>query len=113
MRYLQVTTNGDITTLHLPQKVLEEANALELELLDFVIEQKPMKLLISFDQVARCTSELIGPLIRARTRVRRYGGQIKLCSMSRGHREVFQICGLDGTVFQIYDSCREAAESFD
>ena len=55
----------------------------------------------------------IGALRRVDECVRAYSGQIRLSGMPAAVREVLKITKLDGGVFQIFDSCRSARESFD
>lgn len=93
----------------LKQRVLDE---LRDELLGFVDETQPDKLLIFFGQVEYCTSAAISGLLSVKRRLSVYGGEVKLCALTEAVEESFKRLGLTGAVFQVYDSVTEAVESF-
>lgn len=114
-QYFDVTLEKDITVVRLvdPARVdrlliHEPGN----ELVDFIERRQPEMLLIDFRNVTHFSSELIGGLLRARKRIRSLGGDLKLCEMSVGVRDLFRLTHLDGTVFQIYDTATEAKFAF-
>jgi len=75
--------------------------------------QHPERVIVSFDRVRFFGSEAVGVTLRVQKRVREYRGDIKLCSMGARVREIFDICGLVPTLFQVYDSTADAIASFD
>lgn len=107
---LQVTQHGDVTVIHPGTSIAERGRIIEFgdELTKFVEENKPQRLQINFEYVKIFVSEGISALIRAQKRVNDYGGKMNLCGMSKDLRQIFKICRLDGPVFDIYDSCRDA-----
>lgn len=111
---LQLTQSEDVSVVHLARNVVDRLFIRDLfdELADYVEQEKPRKLLINFDQVTHFSSEAIGGLIRVARRIRALGGEIKLCDMSPDIRGIFQLTNLDGTVFSVYDSAREALAEF-
>ena len=82
------------------------------ELIDFVEQSNPKNLIISFEHVTYCSSEVIGSLIRARSRVVTDHQTLKLCSMNDDVRKLFKLTNLDGTLFTIYDDSAQAIASF-
>jgi anti-anti-sigma factor len=103
-----------LTVIHADALLLERGVIFEWSdaLAEFIEREKPGKLLVSFEQVKRFSSEAIGALIRAHRRVQAYSGQLKLCGLDPVARAMFRTANLDGTVFEIFDSCQQARESF-
>ena len=89
----------------------ERINVFSDELLEFVSNEKPPRIVFTLKHVDRYSSEAIGGLIRVDKEVRSYGGEMKLC-MSHDVRELFRVTRLDGNVFDIYESESEAVASF-
>lgn len=79
-------------------------NELQRAIVNFVEQERPMKLLIDFTQVRRFSSETINALIRARRRLLDYHAKMCLCAMRPEIHEVFRLMRLDGTVFEIVES---------
>ncbi len=110
----QVEHHDDVTVVQLKSSYEDGAAcpwAAPLE--EFISERKPEKVLVDFEHVTRFPSQGIESLLRVDSRVRDYGGQIRLCGMLRAVRDVFKIADLDGRVFRILDSFRSAKKSFD
>ena len=82
------------------------------ELLHLISQERPPHLLINFARVVHCPSELINALIDVRSMVVGEGGQLRICGLRDETREVFQVLGLDGSLFEIHDSASRAIESF-
>lgn len=105
----------DVAVMHLiDHHVLDQGriNVLRDEMLRFIDEQKPAKLLVNFGGVTACSSQMIGCLITVWKHLSAEGGQMKLCGMHEYIRESFRICKLDGPIFEIYDSAPEALRAF-
>ena len=110
---LQVTQDSDLHVIHVPSELLDR---LEIQtwvsgLLEFVERDDTKNVIVNFDATNRFGSEAISGLLRAARRLREKGYEIRLCDMSPTIREVFRIMSLDGTVFQILDTVRDAATS--
>jgi anti-sigma B factor antagonist len=86
-------------------------NDLADDLIEYVQQAKPTKVVLTLKRVTRYSSEAIGGLIRVERRVRAEGGRVKLC-MNQELRELFKVTRLDGTLFEIYESESEAVASF-
>ncbi|MFO7903774.1 MAG: STAS domain-containing protein [Pirellulaceae bacterium] len=80
--------------------------------LEAIQAERPKRVVISFDGVSFFGSEAIGLILRIAKRVREYGGEVKLCSMGKMVREIFEVCHLVPTLFQVYDSTADAIASF-
>ncbi len=114
-QHFQVERAGGITTVTLTSAELLDrlvTNELQDELINLVESEQPVKLIISFDGVRRCSTEMINALLRARKRVGEYQGQIRLCAMRSTIRDVFKMLNLDGKVFQIFDTKADASDGF-
>jgi anti-anti-sigma regulatory factor len=83
---------------------------LEDELLDLVELQAPERLLIDFRKVTQCSTSVINGLLRAKKRLMNRDGQLGLCGMTVSIRDAYRMLNLDGTVFQIFDTCEQALE---
>ncbi len=111
---LRFSNVEDVVIVWLPQDLFELLSIVQTgeEMFRYVSHSKPMKLVISFDHVRSCGSQAVGDLIKLAKKVRAYGGELKLCSMSSRIQEVFDICRLIGPIFELYQSTGEAVESF-
>jgi anti-anti-sigma factor len=82
------------------------------ELMQFVDERRPGRLVINFNRIQYCSTALINGVLRVQKRLVELGGTIKLCGMSESVRESFDMLGLDGTVFHVYASEADALAAF-
>lgn len=80
----------------------------EDELLELLEERRPAKLLVDFEGVTHSSTAVINGLLRAKKRLLSCGGQLALCDMRPTIREAYRILNLDGAVFTIYDTRRQA-----
>lgn len=111
---LRFSTIEDAVVIWLPEDLFELLAIVESgeEMERFVEHSQPKKLVISFDHVCTCGSQAIGDLVKLAKKVRGYGGELKLCSMSNRVREVFDMCRLIGPIFDVYSSAGEAVKAF-
>lgn len=72
------------------------------ELVEFVDNQRPRKLLVNFSRVGYCPTDLITALLIAQERLRSEGGLVKLYGLNDGVRKTFGRLNLDRTAFDIY-----------
>lgn len=107
---------GEITTVRFTVAKLQGDDLLQKlrdELVDFVTSETPQRLLLDFSGTTYFSSMLINCLLRVNKIVTKDNpGQIKLCGMSGDVLDSFKILNLDKSVFEIYDNCDEARESF-
>ena len=113
-KYLKVSYQGPVTIVHLPNETGDRLETVQMneELLSLSEGPPPVLLVVSFDEARWFGSEAIGALIRLVTRVRAKDGDVRLCSMSKNVKKIFEICNLIGTVFKLYDTTIEAIESY-
>ena len=111
----QITQHGDVTVIHPSTTLGDRARIFEFsdELTKFVEENKPEKLQFNFEYVKFFGTEAISSLIRVQRRVGAYGGRLNLCGMTKELRNIFKILKLDGPVFHIYSSCRDATAALE
>jgi anti-anti-sigma regulatory factor len=113
---LKVTGVKDVLIVEILGKRLFDSMAVrELtdELLCVIDGRKPRKLLVSFAEVGRCSTDVINALLLAKKRLLTESGELKLCDMSESIRHMCRILHLDGTVFRIYDSAADALDAFE
>ncbi len=89
----------------------DRINLISDELSQYVGQHKPKQVVYSLKQVAKYSSQAIGGLVFLVRQIRAYGGQMKLC-MGKDIRTLFQVAGLDGTLFEIYDNESDCVASF-
>jgi anti-anti-sigma factor len=114
-RGFDVQQHVDVTVMHLlDHHVLDlgQINVLRDEMLRFIDEHQPKKLLVNFGGVTACSSQMIGCLITVWKHLAAEGGAMKLCGMHDYIRESFRITKLEGRVFEIYTSAPEALRAF-
>ena len=85
---------------------------LRRELVEFVEQQRPQKLLVLFSRVEYCSTALVSALLMVKDRVESEDGLIKLSGLSDTAREVFENLKLAGTVFDIYTDETAAIAAF-
>ncbi len=103
----------DVTVVRLNDPALHNMlliSELHDELLAYVQQHEPHKLLVDFQQVTQCSSAVINSLVLARKRLLAGPGTIRLCNMNRQVRHTFGILRLDGTLFQIDNTLAESLE---
>jgi anti-anti-sigma regulatory factor len=113
--YLQYEDRGDVLVARILGRILLDPMAVREmsdELLSAIERRKPRKLLVSFSDVGRCSTDVINALLLAKKRLLSEGGELKLCEMSQNIRHTYQILNLDGTVFRIYETGDEALDAF-
>jgi anti-anti-sigma regulatory factor len=111
----EVHVEGDVTVVRLKDPALYEMiliSELHDELLQYVEQYQPRKLLVDFSAVNQCSSAVINSMLLTRKRMMGYDAVVRLCSMHPQVREAFRVLRLEGTLFQIYDSLPQALESF-
>ena len=109
-KLVQVTRHGDITVVHPGTTVNERNLILEFtdQLIQFIEQEQPQKLQVNFEYVKYFSSEAFNALIRAQRRVKANTGKMNLCCVSKDLRKLFKACALDGSVFRIFDTARDA-----
>ena len=114
-KHFETQQLDEITEVRLVDPKLFETlivNELQDELLRYLDEQRPRKLLINFGSVTHCSTAVINGLLRAKKRLTTEGGQLKLCGMTNSIREAYKMLNLDGTVFEIHDQTADAVKAF-
>lgn len=114
-KHLRVERHGDAAVIILSNVELFDrlmTDEVRQELLDFIDTERPSKLVISFEEVTRCSTEVINGLIRARKRTITHGGEFRLCLVRQEMRQVLRILKLDGTVFEVHETLNGALQSF-
>lgn len=111
----EVLPHGDVTEIRLVDPELTDLviqNELSEQLLGVVTDQQPMKVVVNMAAVRICSSGAIESLLALRKTVKRYGGEVRLCEVRGVVRQALKVLNLDGTLFQIKESVKEAIDSF-
>ena len=111
-----VEIDGDVTVVRLNDPKLYEMiliTELHDELLQYIEQHQPDKLLVDFAMVTQCSSAVINSMLMARKRLRSRGASMRLCSMHKQVREAFRVLRLDGTLFEIHESLPAGIEAFE
>ena len=82
------------------------------ELLGYIDQNKPSRLIINFKNVTHISSEFITALIRIQDHVKGHNGQMKLTHMNDTVLAPFKITHLAGRLFLIYDTTPQAVDAF-
>jgi len=115
LHYFDVEQSGDVTELRLADPALFDVpryEELRNELVSFVEQRRPDRLIVDFSSVGYCSTAVIAAVLMAKKRLDSDGGQMKLCGMSDAVRETFQMLKLDGTIFDIHTTKAEAVNAF-
>lgn len=81
------------------------------ELVEFAQREKPLKVVVDFQNIQRFSTEFIGTLLSFKKQIGA-GAKIKLCSLQPVQRDIFRVLNLDGTAFEILEDVGEAVRSF-
>jgi anti-anti-sigma factor len=114
-KHFEVENDQGVTVVQLTDlELLDQLVTHEMqgELVRFVDEEKPHRLIVSFDGVRRCSTEIINAMLRTRKRISAQEGDMRLCSMHHTIRDVFRMLNLEGNVFEIFDTLDEAKQGF-
>ena len=110
-----VETDGEVTVVRLNDRKLQEMvliGELHDELLEFVEQHPPDKLLIDFASVTQCSSAVVNSMLMVRKRLHGRGAAVRLCGMQKQVRQTFQLLKLDGTLFQIHETVPDGLAAF-
>ncbi len=113
-RYFETHQRGDAVVMMLINpSILDRLliNELGDEIMEFIEQTKPRRLIVDFQRVGHCSSEVLGGLIRAKRRVVEAGGSVALCGMKPEIRSLFRVTHLENTVFQVFDDEAAAVEA--
>jgi anti-anti-sigma factor len=88
-----------------------EIHRLSDELLKYMRDEQPTKLILDMSPIHRISSEAINALIRFRDQATARNAELRLCSLQSPVKEVLKITELD-RLFHIYESLPEAFRGF-
>jgi anti-sigma B factor antagonist len=111
---IDVTKTGDVSVVRFrDRKILDEAVIQELgaELFALVEVDNRKAILLDFDGVEFLSSAALGKLITFDRKVKTSQGRLKMCGISPGILEVFQVTKLN-KVFDIRPDAAEALAAF-
>ena len=106
---------GDVTVIRPVDRELSDLvmqDDLHEQLMSFLEDEKPDKLLINFGAVEYCTTGIINSLLSVKKRVMAHQGQFKMCNLTQHVHDAFRALNLEGKVFEVFDSEVDALDSF-
>ncbi len=108
---LHIEQVDDVAVVHLGSSALTRSDAnleLRTQLLDFFAQTNISKVVVSFQNVQRMTSETVNSMLRLRDHVIANDGEIRFCNVSEDLQAVLAMLKLDKNVFRIYESSEAA-----
>lgn len=107
------TVGGVVVVYFTDSKILEEMQVkwVGTELYDLVEKQGRRNILISFQNIERFSTALLGKLIGLKKKLHETEGTVKLCSIPPNIMEIFKVTGLDAA-FNIFGDEQAAIKSF-
>jgi len=110
-QFIDVQRRNDVDIVHLTD--VNSLDSLQLgdlieELMVIANQETCTKMVITFEEVALCTTTVVNGLLSVHRAIAGRDGQLRLCGMSNNVRASFQILNLDGPIFKIHDSEFEA-----
>lgn len=111
---LVVRSTGNVAIVYFTDsRLLEEMQIkwVGSDLYDLVDKQFKTRLIISFQNVQRFSTALLGKLIGLKKKTVLAQGNVKLCSIPPNIMEIFRVTGLDAA-FDIYNDENAAIKSF-
>ena len=113
-RRIDVNIVDDVAVVRfVDSKILDEANIQEMgqELFHVVEDDGRQKVLLNFSNVQFLSSAALGKLITLDKKVKKAGGQLKLCNILSDIYEVFAITKLN-RLFDIHEDETDALAAF-
>lgn len=111
-KHIQIEPRGTASIVRLVDpKVLDALDIDELgeELLNYIRTAAPSAIIVSFENVTRCSSSVINGLLKARKTIVDQGGAMRLCEMRDTILEAFNVCNvplpIDNTLHEAIDAC--------
>jgi anti-anti-sigma factor len=92
-RYFQVQQRDDVVVLHVQSIGLDRAavNEFGQTLLEFVDQQRPLRLVVNLARVSELSSPTLGKLMLLEKRVAAYGGKMLVCEARGAVRELISL----------------------
>ena len=114
-KYFEVSDQGDVVEIRFVDTRnfgFRDYSGLQNELMDFIAQTKPQKLLVHFGNIEYCSTAVMNGLIQLRSKLAEEGHRIKFCGMSPDVHESFRMLKLDQSLFEIYGTREEALAAF-
>ncbi len=111
---LVVRTVGDVVVVYFADsKILEEMQVKNVgnELYDLIDKQSRRHIIISFQNIERFSTALLGKLIGLKKKAHQIQGSVRLCAIPDNIMEIFRVTGLNAA-FEIYGDEQAAIKSF-
>lgn len=112
MLELRVVAHDDVPVLQLVGRFDGFAAAPVVAWLKEQAGHPPARTVVNLGGVAFMDSTALGALVQGMKRCREAGGDLRVCTVPRQVRMIFELTRLD-QVFRIFDSESEAAASYD
>ena len=113
---LMIRQVGDVTIAQLRSPKVDNRlviDEIRKELATLVADKKPTRLLVNFRDVGFVSSQTINALVQTRSKLAAGGGTVDLCELADLVREAFTVLNLDGTLFRIFNTEKEALDALE
>ena len=113
-RQINVNALGNVTVVRFRDKKIRDEQQIQVmgeELFSLVDDEHCKALLLNFEDVEIMSSAALGKLIRLDKKMKKAGGQLKLCGVCPNIYEVFAITKLN-KVYEIHTTERAGLASF-
>jgi anti-anti-sigma regulatory factor len=114
-KYFVAEQRGDLTKIRLGNPAYFDTGQyaeLQNELVEFVDEQQPDRLLVDLSIVEYCSTAVMNALMIVKEVLESKGGRMIVFGMNDTVRGAFQRLNLDGTIFSIVTTEDEAIAAF-
>ena len=111
---LVVRSAGEVAVVYFTDsRLLDEIQIKSVgnDLYDIVEKQHRARIVISFQNVERFSTALLGKLVSLKKKAAKSKGDVKLCSIPPSIMEIFEVTGLDAA-FDIFQEEQAAIKSF-
>jgi anti-sigma B factor antagonist len=111
---LRCATDNNVLTISLTDPKILDATTIEQihkDVISILERTEQPNVLLDFGAVKFMSSAALGMLIRVNKKCKEYKVNLKLCSIDKGIKQVFEITGLD-KVFAIYKTREDACAAF-
>lgn len=101
---LEATMQNDVTVVNFrTSRILDQSNVQQLgdELRSLLSDKSVTKIVLNFRNVHYMSSAVMGKLVNLQKKVQERGGDLRLCHISEGIREIFEIMRFD----DLFDIC--------
>ncbi len=114
-RRLDIEEIGDVTVARFTDKKILDENNIQIigsQMFGLIDEDHRSKIILDFSNVEYLSSAALGKLITMDKKAKAAKAKLRLCSIRKDIREVFEITKLTPKIFVIYEDQEQALQGF-